>query len=92
MKININDVVAVRLTRMGVKTLVNSDRDDLWDSVDTVDMRLEAQLHELMAVFGPGMYVGMPGAPFVNNTIELARVGADSTDGALKDADAAAQG
>ena len=67
-RIGLNAEVRVRLTHFGTALVRESGR-----SVPNMDLNGETkfQLWDLMAVFGPRLYHGMPNIPFLNNEIIL---------------------
>ena len=69
---NINDNVSVRLTTLGLKTLLNSGNDPMYKfNFDKDSMTLDVSLWQLMQVFGPHIHMGMIGTLFEDNAISI---------------------
>ena len=73
MKVNVNEIIVVFLTRQGLRVLLNSrDSESLYDhNLDKGTVRLSMQLWHFMSVFGPHMHLGMDGPLFEDNSIVL---------------------
>ncbi|WDL97809.1 hypothetical protein [Alicyclobacillus sp. ALC3] len=70
-KLNLNDVVYVKLTRTGEEILRSECGDSSAATEPDADGVSKFQLHELFTIFGPHMYVGMSSVPFKSNSIIL---------------------
>lgn len=68
---NINDYVYVRLTKLGVDTLVESWAGSDYPIVSSRELGggwFKFQLHDLMHTFGPKTFIGQPNM-FVRNEV-----------------------
>lgn len=76
MKFNLNEIVKVTLTEAGLRRLREHYAELRHDMrppqpQDVAGRSVEFQLHELMRIFGPMLYVGSDDIPFEHFAIEI---------------------
>lgn len=78
MDINLNTIVKVTLTREGMREWVEWNAQFRMAALpppgEFIPEALEVPLWELMQIFGPKIYHGMPEVPFIDNKVEIINV------------------